>query len=323
MKKVLYLLIVILLAVGCSKDDPVEPYPDERHTVDVPEEDNEELPEEPKEDPLTQFFEEYGLSNKFEKPFEDVRMQNLNDSLIYFTGKLKDSDNIGLVISHKNTKKKLIDIVPYENNTVMVDKPYEGRTSVEINDIYCLHFYQTEDFIFIHILGSGDEETSVYSDVFINNNRIINSTNIYGHFVLTDIIEWKQNLMILYGQIGYLYSATGELLIKTNSPYIYTLKHLSQDEILSDYEVIIIQLSNHRIYSTKIDLRDESVTFWWYSAIEFDKSNQLNEPRIDEKKLIERTDTHISFEISYTEISGTKGKFKIKVNIETGEMEYL
>ena len=90
MKNILYLFIFIFFIFGCSKkDDSIE---------------------EPIEEPIEKTYqyemlEKYDLLKTFEV-IDDVQIQDqLNDSLIAFSGILKNKSKIGFIVFNKNNNK--------------------------------------------------------------------------------------------------------------------------------------------------------------------------------------------------------------------------
>src|SRR5690554_5296756 len=128
MRKVLYLLIITLLAIGCSKNEPDDSY-------------------------NYQLLKEYGLLNKFN--LDNLLIHQLNDSTISFSGKLKDSPKIDLVVFNSTTKNKLIDITPYESDQLIIDKPYGGKVTVTIYSVICTQLIQNGNTTMIYIETPG------------------------------------------------------------------------------------------------------------------------------------------------------------------------
>lgn len=315
MRKVLYLLIVILF-ISCSKSDEI---------ID---------------DPL---FVEYGLQDKFNNT-ENVIVNELLDSLIFFSGKLRNSDKIGLVVSDAKTKNKLIDIVPFDNNQLEIYQPYEGNTTVTIESIICYQAVQNATTITVFIKTTGYNSNSsistpidTYHYLFIKDNKIVKIHNVNNSSGDYPIMKWGQNFLLYmfteYNKGYFLFSPLGEIITEViygreryGTEYDfgtydnYALNNLYQGDVINDFEAICVDILN--IYGAyninRMDLRKRS--YIWDTPIDISK---LDRPQFNDKKIISKSINHFTYELSYTEYSGNKGIMRFKVNLETGEVEYL
>lgn len=309
MKKVLYLLTIVLSVVGCSKET----------------------------DSFDPILVEYGLQNKFDNT-ENIKTEAMWDSLIYFTGKLKNSDNIGLVVSDMKTKNKLIDIIPFVNNEFNIYQPYEGEVTVKVENIQLYRVIQNTISNLAVISTNGYNNSSrVEHSFFIKDNKVINSfSNINSCVSSEQMFKWGNNFILFncVDRRGYfLFDPSGNVITEViygrenyGTDYDFGKYHNSlltniyyTNEVLNDYEGVYVRLSS--LYGNgvgRIDLRENRII--WSTSL---NTSNLNNPKFNETKSISKTHTHFTYEISYTEYSGNKGVIKFKVNIETGEIEYL
>ena len=307
MKRILYLLIVGVLIVGCSKNEPDFDF----HNYELLKEYN-----------LLNTFDDINnvyISGNFET---GVSYYIGDDPFICLSGKLKNSSKIGLIIFNHLTKEKLINIILYENDQYTVNIPYKGEENVTISYVNCENIIQNGNTFVIYIHTQGKKKISpteailsseydTYEYVFIRNNNIVRSIDIQG-FNRGFLFNWGQNF-ILNNDDLYLYNPSGEVITKVNSN-LWSYGTPNSLEILNDFEGILL----HNEFILRVDIRKYDAI--WYTGIDLSK---LDRPQINETKLISKTDTHFTYEISYTEYSGNKGVIKFKVNIETGEIEYL
>lgn len=308
MKKVLYLLIVIL-SISCSKNEepPIE------EVVCESCEETEEL------------LKEYKIENMF-ADLSNFHFQTVNDSTVFFSGRLKDSQKFGFIGFNSDTKEKLFDLITFEYTSITKDLAYGEKVQFDVSRIIVFGYTENSSKSKVLFLGVSDGtiSNSVGYIYFINNNKvskIINPSIDNANNSNPEIIVWNQNFLIgsKYLDIVTLYSPSGEVIIKGLS-VIFIFEVYSFDP-LNDFEAIIINNSSHSTlpcYISKLNLREDG--YIWSNELDLSK---LDRPQITDKKLISKTDTHFTYEISYTEYSGNKGVIKFKVNIETGEIEYL
>lgn len=294
MKRISSILLITIIISGCSKNDTI---PTNANLSPI--------------NPIEIILREYNLSNKFHNT-NNISIREFSDSLISFGGKLKDSPKIGLVIFNSKTKSKLIELIPFEDTKVTLEKPY---ITVILNYIYCSKLLQNSNTTVINVTGYENmfslDGVSYY--IFIKDHKIIKSTDMtYGCDGI--IIGWKQNFIINNCDGVYQFNSSDEVITRINyNRFNNKIEHMSQDEILNDFEGIWVYG-----YSIKrIDLREENPI--WTSYID---TSKLNQPQIDSIKFIEKTENQFTYEYSYTEYSGTKGKIKVKVDIDTGEIKY-
>ena len=137
------------------------------------------------------------------------------------------------------------------------------------------------------------------------------------------ISNWGQNAIIRSTTYPYnptLYSPLGETKIKV----LYSeYGSLLGTAVLNDFEAIginqVYPYNNSSYEIKKIDLRKQT-PLWSYRI---SLPTELDRPRIEDPKIIEKTNTHLTYGFSYVEYSGNKGVIMFKVNIENGEVEYL
>ncbi len=311
MKRILFLLIVGVLIVGCSKDE---------HDFDPHD---------------YELLKEYNLLNTF----DDINNVHISGNFgadisyyddaypfICFSGKLKNSSKIGLIIFNHLTKEKPIDIILYENDQYTVNIPYKGEENVTISYVYCENIIQNGNIFVIYIHTKGvkkisptvaisSSEYNTYNYIFIRNNNVVKSIDTKTY---SGLINWGQNF-ILHNDDWYLYSPSGEIITKVDNNRLWhyvaaNSLEINSLEILNDFEGIML----HNGSILRVDLRKYDTI--WDTSIDLSK---LDRPQINETKLISKTDTHFTYELHYTEYSGNKGVIKFKVNIETGEIEYL
>lgn len=310
MKKILFTLLIVVLVVSCSKN---EPEPEELKTSDP-------YPE------LTKLLKEYNLSDKFDN-IEKIKIR-YNDSFISFSGQLKNSPKIGLVISDTIIKKKFIDIVPFEDNKLTMDKPYEGKVIVTVEEYSAEKVLHTGNDAVLSILINISNSINIPRYYcFIKDGKLVNKIGYYTFDPYTEkgnIIKWRDNYIITGSPYqrytSLLCNSFGEIITNIKYSefefgYTSSFDNILQDEILNDFEAITLSVGD---YIRRIDLREKEPL--WSLRIDM---NKLNYPQINETKFIEKNATHFTYEIYYTEYSGNKGTLKFKVNIETGEIEYL
>src|SRR5690554_6074896 len=321
MKKLLFTVLIVALIVGCSKDDN----PEELLTADGFK--------------IEELFKEYNLLNKFDN-IEKVSIGRYDDIYISFSGKLKNSDKIGVVVSDTITKKKLVDFVPFDNNNLSFDLPYGEKKSVTVKELYVEIYSPNGDgnAVLSILVNPLEEMTIPRYYCFIKDNKLVNKigTLVYDpkYTEKASIIKWRENFLIIlpytYSDYSPLCNSSGEIIekLKVTSAdrLIKLLENLSQDEIINDYEAIALLSGSPFCTLCRMDLRKlhhdsfDYNNMMWYTEIDLSK---LDRPQFNNKKILERTENHLTYELSYTEYSGNKITIKFKVNIETGEIEYL
>lgn len=307
MKKTIYILLAALFIVGCSKSNP-EP----ESLISTG-------------DPRIDYFLNEG---KLDNIFKDLPyFIPVNDSLIVFSGQLKNSQKFGFIGFNLNTKEKLFDLITFEHTSIKIDLPYGETKTINVREIYVVGFFENNNSKVIDLKVGGDG----YSDpvgyiYFIKDNKVINIINpsiSNGYNRCINVVNWNQNFLLRLNRgcgtipegedVVILYTPLGNKIIGSefdnNFPNTTSLY-----EILNDFEAITLSES----YIKRIDLRKLEPI--WDSYLDL---SILDRPQIDSTKLIEKSNTHFTYELSYTEYSGTKGIIKFKVNIKTGEIEYL
>lgn len=265
-----------------------------------------------------QILEEYNILDKFD--LDKVAIEN-KDSIVTFSGKLKNKDEIGLVIFDVKTKKKLIDIIPFENNKFTIDIPYNGESTFTVAYIYCDNLIQNGNITVVHA------QTGVYNSdphsisaggtshyFFVKDgHNMVKAINMSGDYLGGFILNWREDFILNYKGDLTLFTSSGTIISKVNFGFDEIIR-ISKDEILNDYEGVY----TNGIVVSRINIK-EGIALWNTGL----NLNTEGRPRIDNTKLIEKTDTHFTYEVSYTEYSGKKGTIKFKVDIETGVVEYL
>lgn len=312
MKRIFYLLIACLLFIGCSE--------------------KEEINEPIERDWQYLLLEQYGLLNTFD--YEDTQnlsiIDNLNDSLICISGKLKSKDDLGLAIFNKKNNKKIVDIIPFKQYQYTIEKPYGEKGTLTLRQISNFNLMQYGDYIVLYIAVEAIEDNSngstLYEYLFIKDNKIINTTELEKRscvYVGEEILQWKSSFIIslcpsnTYDGSQFLFSPNGELISKVYNGN--RIKELHQDEIVTDDEYIYFNYTEYTgLYIARCNLLGHQI---WLSEIKDTK--KLDRPRFDNRKIVSKTDTHFTYELYYTEYNGNKGILKFKINIETGDIEYI
>jgi hypothetical protein len=306
MKKTI-LFLAVLLAVGCSKKENGDDYVEDIIFSS----------------PIKEKLKEFNLLGRFDET-KHIGGGILSDTLMYFTGTLKDAREMGFIILNSNTKEIIADIVSFSENKITVNRPYGEKEDVIINASYCSKFAQNGDASLACVVGydiknsipaTGSPRVTRY--IFIKNGNKINyfDENCIG------MVSWWYNFVVAVdGNDVRIYNKDGERVTPEIKLFWNSdISAIKQNEIISDYEAIHFDDKDvRRIEVRRIDLRKDREV--WMTKIDLSK---LGRPRIDSKTLIEKTDTHFTYEINYTEYSGNKGVIKFKVNIETGNVEYL
>jgi hypothetical protein len=309
MKRII-LFLAVLLAVGCSKKEGIIEDEVEGEVWCV------------------KMLKEYGLDNMFDYSMYNDRLSYaspvkiFNDSIIIFGGNLIGRDKVGMIGFNSNTKEKIFDLVIFDD--VEINKPYGEKVVVSIDLIGAEKLIDNGVGKYALLLNaSGSPERITYLFV-IGEGKIIEKYEIPNTQGAAQVEKWGRNFIFLFRDMddrsSFIYHPSGDTtelsgVTLGNIP----LSSISEDEILNDFEAIFITGNVVK----KIDLRridGGNLRELWLSMIDLSK---LDRPRIDSKALIEKTDTHFTYEINYTEYSGSKGVIKFKVNIETGNVEYL
>lgn len=294
-KKLFYFLFVVLLAITCSKND-------EREEITMP------------DDPIQMLMQELKFDlNTFKSPLLD----GLNDSLFFISGPLKDSQKYGFIGFNINTKKKLFNLIQFEPTTITIDLPYGESNTFNLEYILVDGYSENNNSKVVYLKAGGSFYDQVGYIYFINDNKAINVINPSAdneYIKSLNIISWNHNYLFAIGtdNLSY-YSSTGDKIIPVELLRNYININGHYDNI-NDFEAIsflgdIIQ---------RIDLRVKYPL--WSKSIEI---GNINNPRIDNIKLTSKTNSYYTYEFYYTEFSGNKGVIKFRVNIETGEIEYL
>lgn len=290
MKKTIYVLLAALLIVSCSKNE---------ETI--------------LRGLQYEQLKKFDLQKKFDD-IDKVSISELNDSLIFFGGRLKNSSKISLSIYNSNTKIKLFEITPFESDKLTTDIPYQGKTEWPINYIRLDGFAKNKNAFVIGIvvsknklLTSSPNELAQSNLIFINNGEVIKSIKLDSWSYYGNIINWGENF--IFNQL--LYKPSGEVLAELKYD-INLMAHLVVT--LNDYEAILI----NSFTISKIDLREKNPL--WTSNID---TNNFNDPRFDGVNLVSNTTDYLSFEIHFTEYSGTKNSIKFKINTSNGDIKYL
>ena len=238
MKRIFYLLIACLLFIGCSE--------------------KEEINEPIERDWQYLLLEQYGLLNTFD--YEDTQnlsiIDNLNDSLICISGKLKSKDDLGLAIFNKKNNKKIVDIIPFKQYQYTIEKPYGEKGTLTLRQISNFNLMQYGDYIVLYIAVEAIEDNSngstLYEYLFIKDNKIINTTELEKRscvYVGEEILQWKSSFIIslcpsnTYDGSQFLFSPNGELISKVYNGN--RIKELHQDEIVTDDEYIYFNYTEY------------------------------------------------------------------------------
>jgi hypothetical protein len=309
MKKII-LFLAVLLAVGCSKKENGDDYI--VHTLEY------------------NLLKGFDLLDRFHN-IDNITIGTLNDTIIYFSGRLKGAQEIGLIVFNDKTKTKLADIIPLKENTITIDKPYGEKEVVEIRGCRVGIFLENETILLLVSIAHDVEYAKYWC--FIKNGELIKIDTFLPKSISSSkpkARKWRNNFLIqlnnatedpyLNHEEVILCSPFGEKIIDVTCFY---LSKLFESEIIGDFESISVGFGRTIRYDycaiiERLDLRKEYPV--WRGEIDLSK---LDRPRIDGKTLIEKTDAHFTYEINYTEYSGSKGVIKFKVNIETGNVEYL
>lgn len=320
MKKIVFIFIITLVIAGCSSDD---------------------------KEPLLENTVSYafGLSHKLqeynvEKKFSDnsqVFIGTYGDSLIFFSGQLKESSEIGIVIFNTKTKKLLVDIVPNKDSQIVIDKPY-GEKEILLIKAYSPNAFLDNGSIFISLRPIiTKNESTKYGDLsllcFIQDTKLKNKTIHYyssGYSYSPRARQWSDSFLIQLSNTNAdpslktnevsLYNSLGEKILEVIYP---NTDDIFECEIINDFEGIsteygITVLYEYAFSITRFKL-DEENSIWHNS---FDLS-ELDRPRIDNTKILSKSESFYIYEISYTEYSGNKGIITLKVDIEKGDINSL
>lgn len=310
MKNILYLFIFIFFIFGCSKkDDSIEEPIEKTYQYEM--------------------LEKYDLLKTFEV-IDDVQIQDqLNDSLIAFSGILKNKSKTGLIVFNKNSNKKIIDILPFQISQHTFDKPYGEKITVTLDNLgYCNLLQNGNTTVIFLSINSTDQKNklgyNLMQYLFVKDNKIINSTDIINYSCYKNglILQWKTNFILtvceenVYQTRAFLFNPLGEMITNVyNTHYIQTIY---QNEILTDEEYVFFNYSEglgH--YISRVNLVGN---IKWTTIL---KTNKLDRPRFDNRKIVSKSDTNFTYELYYTEYNGSKGVIKFKINIETGDIEYI
>lgn len=297
MKKIIYFLLTVLFIVGCSKDEP-EP----KNSISTG-------------DPrIDQLINGGKLDNVFVEDYPYFR--TVNDSIIFFSGQLKNSQKSGFIGFNLNTKEKLFDLIQFEHTSITIDLAYGEKETITVNDNISVNYYINNKYnsqiVDLKVNGNNRSVGYLYFIKDMKVTNIINPSDSNGYNNLNEIILWGKNFITRSFHRNILYNPTGNKLIDIN--FDFDLYTIFQNETINDFEAIA--MTKYDII--RIDLRKKQ--HLWLTKLDISK---LNQPRFDDRKLISKTDTHFTYEISYTEYNGNKGILKFKINIETGDIEYI
>lgn len=301
MKKKYFLLCILLSLLSCSNDEPEYIFSSDDPRINY-------------------LIHEGGVKNIF----GDLRtIHDYNDSLVFFSGMLKDMQRSGFIGFNLNTKNKLFDLIVYENITLNLG--YGETTTSNVYNPSLVSYTENLNsnvlYLTANINGTPGNVGFVY---FINDNSIKkiiypSSENCYN--LGLKVYNWKQNFLIINDASNdfsfienYLYNQTGEVVSVVKRILNNTIP--DRIDVINDFDAIVINSNN----ISKIDLREDYPV--WQTTL-YIYPPHLNSPKYDDFKLASKTDTHFTYGLHYTEYSGNKGVLKFIVNIETGEVEYL
>lgn len=293
MKKIGLIFIAALFFVsGCSNKDA--PYTEEVTMESLYDKD----------------LREYGMQDEFK---EDVVSYEMMDSLICFAGEDKESSNKRVVIFNSKTKKLLIDIVPFKEKSIVLEKPYGEKVSITLSRVIIDGFIKNSNTTVFRAVGMSDDALGrVYRFILISDGARIKDIDA-GNEQGSLMINWGSSFILSSLHGVSLFDSSGNIIGPINFRDAGSLSGWRIDGLIGDHVGILSQYTVQRV-----DLRKENPEW----SVKPDLS-EIDRPRIDDNKLIEKTDIHFTYEISYTEYSGDKGKVKFKINIDTGEIEYL
>lgn len=141
-------------------------------------------------------LKEYKLLNKFEE-LDNIFTWNNNDS-IWFVGKLKDLPKIGLNIFNSKTKEELINIIPFENNEITIERSYGEKVTLTLKYLTPYNYIQNGETLIIPLYAEGNG-VSIMRFLFVNNNKIINYADIPDYYYNSPyfpVYNWGKNVVL-------------------------------------------------------------------------------------------------------------------------------